>query len=196
MIAVAFAFVAYAAATVSAAQIVHVRATILGTTPEAIDVGVADGSDVHIDMAREPRVAIAEPADAGMLRAGEHVSVVTPGDTADARASAVVVVPPGVTFLHDGRARWDRPAGATMTTGRVVRCDCANGRVSLVIEYPHGSRRIAVPQQTPVVTLRPGSRLAFVAAHTIFVFATPPTDGLSLVLQSAIVGDGPLQLPF
>ncbi len=168
----------------------------MGTTPEAIDVGLADGSDVHIDMAREPRVAIAEPGDAAMLRAGLHVSVVTPDAGAPAVADAIVVVPASVAFLRDGRSAWDRPAGAAMTTGRIVRCDRANGRLSIVVAYAHAVRRIAVPPSTPVVTLRPGSRRAFVSAHTIFVFATPPTDGLSLVLQSAIVGDGPLQLPF
>ncbi len=168
---------------------------MLGTTPESLDVGLPSGDDVHLDMAREPEVSIAEPATAQNLRIGERVGVVSSGDAPSARPHGIVIFENGVDGLRDGIYAWDAPGGSRVTAGRIIRCDRAHGRLSIVVGYARAERRIAVPLDTRVVTVRPGSRRALLNPHAIFVFATPPTDGLSLVLQRAIVGDGDLALP-
>jgi hypothetical protein len=169
---------------------------VLGTTPESLDVGLPNGDDVHLEMAREPYVSIAEPSTLSAIAVGDRVSVVRASDAANARVRAVVVSGPGVRFVPEGSYGWDAAGGRSMTSGHVVRSVSKRGALWITLSFPGGRREFVVPAQTRVVVLRPGSRGALLNPHAVFVFVSPPTDGLSDVVLSAIVADGTLTLPF
>jgi len=179
----------------AAARTEHVRGIILGTTPRSLDIGIADRSDVHLDMAAAPHVLIAEPSDAGALAPGAMVTIATKGEGPGARAIGVLVVPRGLRAFAAGHASWDLPDADFVTTGIVVQRMAKHGTVDVTVAYPGGRRLIAISNGAPVVTLRQGSRAALQSPQDAFVVATPPTDGLSYVVQSVIVGDGTLVVP-
>jgi hypothetical protein len=177
------------------ATIDHVRGIILGTTVTSLDVGTPKRDDIHLEMAPEPYVVIAEPGDASALDTNVFVSVVS--DAKKDRVRCVVIVPDTAHVFASGRTAWDAPGAPSMlTSGRISAIDRAGGRTVMTVGYRGTSRRFALPKSAAIITLRPGSREALLSPHNVFVFATPPTTELTDSVRSIIVADGTLALPF
>jgi hypothetical protein len=193
--AVTAVFVASAVSAATPPAIDHVRGIILGTTITSLDVGTPARNDIHLEMALEPYVVIAEPSDASAIVANAFVSVFS--DAKSDRVRCVVIVPDTAHVFSSGRTAWDAPGKPSMlTSGRVATLDPTAKPVGFTIGYRGATRHFTLGKQTPVIALRPGTRAALLSPHNVFVFATPPTTELTDTVRSIIVADGALALPF
>jgi len=114
------------------AQIDHIRGIILGTTTTSLDVGLPDRSDVHVEMALEPYVVIAEPGDASAIVQNAFVSVL--GDAKNDRVRCVVIVPDTAHVFSSGRSNWDASGSPSMlTSGRVSQVDATAHPVGFTV---------------------------------------------------------------
>jgi hypothetical protein len=177
------------------ATIDHIRGIILGTTTLSLDVGTPKRDDIHLEMAPEPYVVIAEPGDDSAIVPKTFVSVLS--NAKSDRVRCVVVMPDAAHLFASGRMPWDAPgAPSILTSGRVAARDARGGRAGFTLGYRGTTHHFTIEKTTPIITLRPGSRAALISPHNVFVFATPPTTELTDTVRSIIVADGALALPF
>jgi hypothetical protein len=192
---VALLFAAEPARAAAPATIDHIRGIILGTTTASLDVGTPKRDDIHLEMALEPFVVIAEPGDESAIVPRAFVSVLS--DAKNDRARCVVIAPDTAHVFTSGRMPWDAPGGPSMlTSGRVSARDLHGGRAGFTLSYRGATRHFTIAKDAPIITLRPGTRAALISPHNVFVFATPPTTELTDTVRSIIVADGTLALPF
>ncbi len=184
-----------APAGAAATPVDHIRGIILGTTMSSLDVGTPARVDIHLEMALEPSVAIAEPGDASALVRGAFASVLA--DAKSDRVRCVVIVPGTAHIFPAGRTAWDAPGAASMlTSGRITRVDETSHPSGFTVGYRGTSRHFRLAKTTPIIALRPATRAALISPYDVFVFATPPTTDLTDSVRSIIVADGSLALPF
>jgi hypothetical protein len=161
----------------------------------SLDVGTPKRDDIHLEMALEPDVVIAEPSDAAAIVPNTFVGVLT--DAKDDRVRCIVIVPETAHVFPSGRTPWDAPGGPSMfTSGRVRTLESHGGHAGFVVSYRGATHHFAFGKTSPVIALRPGTRAALVSPHNVFVLATPPTTELTDSVRSIIVADGSLALPF
>ena len=124
------------------------------------------------------------------------MSAITGIESASVSAKAIAVLPEAARVFATGHFAWDAPGGGSrVTNGRVGRCEQRRGALVLTIDDGSESRRVTVSPATPIVVLRKGTRAALTAPASVFIFAAPPSDGISAVVQAAVVGAGPVVVP-
>ena len=92
---------------------------------------------------------------------------------ADGTLSAleVLVFPEAARGTGEGHSAWDLQPGSTMTNATVQELVAApNGR-SMKLKYKDGEKTIVVPDNVPIVTVKPGDKTLLVPGAKVVVFA-------------------------
>ena len=166
----------------------RVRGTVTQLSGDMLDVRDRAGQSVTVKLANPVTVLAVIAATEADLKPGSSVGVASvPNDDGSARALEVTVLPAGARNNPlDGP--WDLTPESRMTNGTVGSLVTAAGRV-ITVNYGAGERKIAVPDDVPVVTFEPADRSLLVPGAAVVVFARRAEDG-SLSAAAVAVGRG------
>ena len=177
----AIAAAALLAASSAAAQAPpkNVRGEVVALAADRISVRPDSGPTLDMRLAPEWSVQVMRPLDLERIPAGSFVGAVeTPvaGAADVGRAHEVHQFLPGVR-MGEGRLPWDRPAGATMTSGVIGPVSRTPDGHAFDLSFEGGAHRILVPAGTPVVLINNEGRENIKVGVKVFILAWPEADG-------------------
>ncbi|KHK49562.1 membrane protein [Ralstonia sp. A12] len=171
----------------------RVRATIVATHGNAIDVADNAGNKATVTLPTDLTVTEVAPIEPSAIKAGSYIgtaAVKQPDGTL--RALEVHVFPEAMRGTGDGHRPYDLGPNSTMTNGTVEQAGAVTsvsgtqGR-TLSVKYKDGEQRIVVPSDVPIVTFAPGRRDALKAGAHVVMFVRTDAQG-TLTAQRVLVG--------
>jgi hypothetical protein len=152
-IALFFCVLMLASAVAEAQTTTRVRGTITAFDGKVLAVQSRDGKDVTLQMTEKTTVAAYKAITLADLKQGDYVGTTTTQRADGALVAAEVhTIPPTATAGH---RPMESPPGAMMTNANVASVVQAAGGQELTLEYPGGSKKILVPEGTPILTTVP-----------------------------------------
>lgn len=167
----------------------RLRGTLTAVSSDQIELRLRSGESVSL--ALSPKLSVTEiyPISFADIHPGSFVGVgATRERDGSQRAIAVMVFPEALRGTGEGHRPFDFLPQATMTNATVAGFSAlADGRPAtegrqLRLTYKDGEQSIVVPQDAPVVSLRPGTRELLVAGATVTLTAQP-VDGKPTALR-------------
>ncbi|MGM3275519.1 hypothetical protein [Ralstonia sp. 24A2] len=179
----------------------RVRATIVATHGNAIDVSDKSGNKATVTLPADATVTEVAPIEPSAIQAGSYIgtaAVKQPDGTL--RALEVHVFPEAMRGTGDGHRPYDLGPNSSMTNGTVEQAGAvmdtqagAQGR-TLSVKYKDGEQRIVVPADVPIVAFAPGRRDELKAGAHVVLFVRPDAQG-ALTAQRVLVGKDGLVPP-
>lgn len=168
----------------------RVRATIVATRDNAIDVADKTGNKATVTLPTEVTVTEVAPIEPSAIKAGSYIgtaAVKQPDGTL--RALEVHVFPEAMRGTGDGHRPYDLGPNSSMTNGTVEQAGAVTGAQgrSLSVKYKDGEQRIVVPPEVPIVTFVPGRRDDLKAGAHVVMFVRADAQG-TLTAQRVLVG--------
>jgi len=177
-----------AGAVTEAQTNVRVRGTITAFDGKVLAVQSRDGKDLTLQMTEKTTVATAKALTLADLKQGDYVGV-TSMPRADGTLVAVEVhtIPRTAT---EGHRPWDLQPGAMMTNANVAAVVQAAGSQELTLEYKDGSKKILVPEGTPIVTTVPADASFLKPGEYVFASTEVDANGKMTALRIQVSKDG------
>ena len=161
----------------------RLRGTLTEVSPGQIVLRLRTGESV--DLALSPQLTVTEiyPISFADIQPGNFVGVgATRERDGSQRAIAVMVFPEAMRGTGEGHRPFDFLPQSTMTNATVAGFSAAADGRQLRLTYKDGEQSIIVPQEAPVVSLRPGTRDLLVTGATVSLTAQP-VDGKPTALR-------------
>ena len=182
---------ALASLAVHAQNTVRVRGTIVSLDGNVLAVKSLQGQDLRILLTDKTGVAYVKALTFADLKPGDGL-----GTTAVARPDGTLVAreihtfPPSLGVPNEGSRPWD-DAGASMTNARVSAVvQAAEGR-ELTLTWKDGSRKLVVPEGTPIVTGVDADRSFLKPGEYVYLNAQAGADGtLTAIGRVQVSKDG------
>jgi hypothetical protein len=142
-------------------------------------VRTADGHEVTVQVAINPRGADVRHADRSALVAGRYVGVIATGAPGGARhAHAVIVYPPFMAGSDAGETAWDAPAGSARVNGDIVDASPRDGAMALTLRHDGQDALFTIDDATAIVAVDDaGGFHAYPPGAHVFIDATRQRDG-------------------
>ena len=156
---------------------VRVRGEIAAVNGSMLSVKSRDGQSVHVRLAEQTVIVVAQPIPLAEIRPGDFLGVTSRKD-ADGKLTAFEVrrFPAPIS---PGHRPFDGRSDQTMTNAMVSSVvQSASGR-ELTLSYGEGSQKIVVPENASVSMLVPGDRSHLVPGAAVNLTATSGPDGTS-----------------
>jgi len=168
----------------------RVRATIVATHDNAIDVADKAGNKATVTLPTEVTVTEVAPIEPSAIKAGSYIGTAAVKQSdGTLRALEVHVFPEAMRGTGDGHRPYDLGPNSSMTNGTVEQAGAVTGAQgrTLSVKYKDGEQRIVVPPEVPIVTFVPGRRDALKAGAHVVMFVRADAQG-ALVAQRVLVG--------
>jgi hypothetical protein len=174
--------------TSDAQTTVWVRGTITAFDGQVLAVQSRDGKDLALQMTEKTTVATFKAITLADLKQGDYVGTTTT-PRADGTLVAVEVHTIPSTAAAGHRPLESRP-GAMMTNANVAAVVQGADGQELTLEYTGGSKKILVPEGTPIITTVPAAASSLQPGE--FVVATTEVDanGKMIALRIQVSKDG------
>ncbi len=176
------------AAPVWAADSSHVRGTVESLQGSVLTVKTREGPSEAITLEDGWKISGVAKAAIQDIKSGDFVGIASL-PTADGGDGAleVVIFPAALKGTGEGSYAWDLKPDSSMTNGTVADAvKSVDGR-TLTVSYHGKSKKISVPEGTPVVTFAPAMKSDLVSGATVFLSADKGSDG-SMSTGSIVVG--------
>jgi len=148
------------------------------------------GEVIALALADTFAVSEVVPIEPTAIRSGSFVGVASvPGADGQLRALEVLVFPEAARGSGEGHYGWDLQPGSMMTNATVAQLAAAPQGSSLTLRYKDGEKTIAVPDNVPVVTFKPGDKALLVPGAKVMVTAQL-RDGTPTALRTLAGRDG------
>jgi hypothetical protein len=160
---------ASALAQTSAAPTQRIRAVV--DTLDGTSITVVDRSGpMRLALADNLVVNEVAPIDFSAIGKGSYIGAAgLPQPDGTIRALEVLVFPEAARGTNEGHSPWDLLPSSTMTNATVAdMVTSAQGR-TLTLKYKGGEKKLVVPENTPVVTLRPADRSLLMTGAKVIV---------------------------
>jgi hypothetical protein len=183
---------ALAAATVNAQNTVRVRGTITGLEGDVLTVKARDGRDLRIELTEKTGVAYVKALTIADIKPGDGIgTVAVPRADGTLVAREIHTFPPSTGVPNEGQRPWDLEPGSSMTNARVsAMVQSADGR-ELTLTWKDGSRKLLVPENTPIVTAVNADRSFLKPGEYVYLNAEAGADGrLTVVGRIQVSKDG------
>ncbi|MFI4902181.1 MAG: hypothetical protein ACHP91_02090 [Burkholderiales bacterium] len=151
---------------------------ILPELPPMI-VRTADGREVTVQVAINPRGADVRHADRSELVAGRYVGVIATGAPDSPRhAHAVILYPPFLAGNDEGERPWDAPPGSARVNGSIIDATSRDGALALTLRHGGHDSLFTLDEATAVVAVDDaGGFHAYPPGAHVFIDATRQRDG-------------------
>jgi hypothetical protein len=180
---------AFAAQQAFAQAPMRVRGTITGLDGDVLSVKTPDGKDLKINMAPNVAISAAKAVSLADFKPGAYVgSRARPNAAGQLVAIEVHALAPAVPSGYT--ANWDSAPGDTMTNANMTKVFKVAGGNELTMEYKGESKKILVPDGTPIIDFVPGDRSLLVPGATIFTGAQVAADGKITTGRIQVSKDG------
>ena len=184
-----FVCVLILANTVAEAQTTaRVRGTITAFDGKVLAVQARDGKDVTLQMTEKTTVAAYKAITLADLKPGDFVGTTTTQRADGALVAAEVHTIPSTATA--GHRPMDSQPGAMMTNANVVTVVQAAGGQELTLEYPGGSKKILVPEGTPILTTVPADASFLKPGEYVSAATEVDANGAMTALRIQMSKDG------
>jgi hypothetical protein len=183
---------ALAGATANAQNTVRVRGTITGLEGNVLAVKARDGRDLRIELTEKTGVAYVKALTLADIKPGDGIgTVAVPRADGTLVAREIHTFPPSIGVPNEGQRPWDLEPGSSMTNARVsAMVQSADGR-ELTLTWKDGSRKLLVPENTPIVTAVDADRSFLKPGEYVYLNAEAGADGrLTAVGRIQVSKDG------
>ena len=172
-----------------AADTMRVRGTAVGFAGSTLTVKTREGNTDAITLAQGWKISGVAKASAQDIKQGYFlgIALVSKADGGSG-ALEVVVFPAALKGTGEGDRPWDLQPNSRMTNGTVADVTDINGR-AVTLTYDNGqTKKISIPDTTPVVTFAPATPADLKPGATVFVTAQREADG-TLSSGRVVVGN-------
>lgn len=162
-----------------AAQIVHVRGSIVSLDGSTLTVKTREGPDAAVMLKPGFKVAGIATASVGDIKPGDFVGIASlPAAGGGDGAVEVLVFPPAMKGTGEGSYPWDLKPNSTMTNATVTSAVKGVKGRTLDLSYSGGKEKtISIPDGVPIVTFGPATQADLKPGATVFVPAQRGADG-------------------
>ncbi len=177
------------AAAAQAADALRVRGTVVSFEPSLLTVKTRQGETSAIKLNAGWKVSGVASASMKDIKQGDFLGIASVSK-ADGGSGAleVVVFPAALKGTGEGDRPWDLQPNSRMTNGTVADVTDINGR-AVTLTYDNGqTKKISIPDSTPVVTFAPATPTDLKPGATVFVTAQREADG-TLSSSRVVVGN-------
>lgn len=162
------------------------RGTISSVTGQMLEAKSRNGQTVPITMTDKTKVLVAETASLADVKPNSYVGIAAaPLPDGTIKALEVTIFDESLRGNGDGHYGWDLPGSTTMTNGAVGSVQTTSGR-TMVIDYKGGSKTVVVPDDVPVVTLKPADSSVLKPGARVVVFS--PKGAASITANALVAG--------
>lgn len=173
----------------------RIRGTIERLDDQTLTVKSREGETLKITVPPNLAVVAVSKAALADIKPGTFVGAAAlPEAGGTFKAQEVLVFPESMRGTGEGHYPWDLSPGSTMTNATVDALVSGNDGTSLTLKHKSGEVKVAVPKDTPIVTLGPGEKALLVPGAGVFVPATRAADG-TLSAPRVLVGTNGLMPP-
>ncbi|RUW43780.1 hypothetical protein EN794_033595 [Mesorhizobium sp. M00.F.Ca.ET.151.01.1.1] len=176
-------------ASAQAADALRVRGTVVSFEPSLLTVKTRQGDTSAIKLKDGWKLSGVAKASVNDIKQGDFLGIASVSK-ADGGSGAleVVVFPAALKGTGEGDRPWDLEPNSRMTNGTVADVTDINGR-AVTLTYDNGqTKKISIPDGTPVVTFAPAAAADLKPSATVFVTAQREADG-TLSASRVVVGN-------
>ncbi len=174
------------AAWAQEAPVTITRGTISSVTGQTLEAKSRNGQTVPVTMTDKTKVLVAETASLADVKPNSYVGIAAaPLPDGTIKALEVTIFDESLRGSGDGHYGWDLPGSTTMTNGAVGSVQTTNGR-TMVIDYKGGSKTVVVPDDVPVVMVKPADSSVLKPGARIVVFS--PKGAASITANALVAG--------
>ena len=177
------------AGAAQAADLLRVRGTVASFEPSLLTVKTRQGDTSAIKLNAGWKISGIASASVKDIKQGDFLGIASVSK-ADGGSGAleVVVFPAALKGTGEGDRPWDLQPNSRMTNGTVADVTDVNGR-AVTLTYDNGqTKKISIPDTTPVVTFAPATPADLKPGATVFVTAQREADG-TLSSGRVVVGN-------
>ena len=177
------------AGAAQAADLLRVRGTVASFAPSRLTVKTRLGDTSAIELNAGWKISGVANASVKDIQQGDFLGIASVSK-ADGGSGAleVVVFPAALKGTGEGDRPWDLQPNSRMTNGTVADVTDVNGR-AVTLTYDNGqTKKISIPDTTPVVTFAPATPADLKPGATVFVTAQREADG-TLSSGRVVVGN-------
>ena len=162
------------------------RGTISSFSGQMLEAKSRNGQTVPVTLTDKTKVLVAETANLSDVKPNSYVGIAAaPLPDGNLKALEVTIFDESLRGSGDGHYGWDLPGSTTMTNGAVGSVQTTNGR-TLVIDYKGGSKTVVVPDDVPVVTIKPSDSTVLKPGARVVVFS--PKGAASVTANALVAG--------
>lgn len=172
-----------------AADALRVRGTVVSFEPSLLTVKTRQGGTDAIKLDAGWKISGVASASVKDIKQGDFLGIASVSK-ADGGSGAleVVVFPAALKGTGEGDRPWDLQPNSRMTNGTVADVTDVNGR-AVTLTYDNGqTKKISIPDNTPVVTFAPAAPTDLKPGATVFVVAQRDGNG-TLSAGRVVVGN-------
>jgi hypothetical protein len=176
-------------AAAKAADALRLRGTVVNFEPSLLTVKTRQGDTDAIKLDAGWKISGVANASVKDIKQGDFLGIASVSK-ADGGSGAleVVVFPAALKGTGEGDRPWDLQPNSRMTNGTVADVTDVNGR-AVTLTYDNGqTKKISIPDNTPVVTFAPAAPTDLKPGATVFVTAQRDADG-TLNSNRVVVGN-------
>jgi hypothetical protein len=172
-----------------AADAQRVRGTVVSFEPSLLTVKTRQGDTSAIKLNADWKISGVANASVKDIKQGDFLGIASVSK-ADGGSGAleVVVFPAALKGTGEGDRPWDLQPNSRMTNGTVADVTDISGR-AVTLTFDNGqTKKISIPDNTPVVTFAPATPTDLKPGATVFVTAQRGSDG-TLSSSRVVVGN-------
>lgn len=135
----------------------NLRGTIESVAGETLVVKTRDGGEATIALADDLTVNSVTKASIDNIKAGDFVGIANvPTSEGTGSALEVVIFPAALKGTGEGDYAWDLKPNSSMTNATVANAVKGVDGRTVTVTYQGGQKKIAIPDNTPIVALAVG----------------------------------------
>jgi len=162
------------------------RGTIGSFSGQTLETKSRNGQSIQVALTPKTAVLVANTATLADVKPNPYVGIAAaPLPDGTLKALEVTIIDESLRGLGDGHYGWDLSGGNTMTNGAVGSVQTTNGR-TMVINYKGGTKTVVVPDDVPVVTIKPADNAVLLPGARVVVFS--PKGAASITADAVIAG--------
>ncbi len=162
------------------------RGTISSVSGQTLEAKSRNGQTVPVALTAKTKMLVAETASLADVKPNSYVGIAAaPLPDGTIKALEVTIFDESLRGTGDGHYGWDLPGSTTMTNGAVGSVQTTSGR-TMVIDYKGGSKTVVVPDDVPVVTIKPADSTVLKPGARVVVFS--PKGAASVTADALVAG--------
>jgi hypothetical protein len=178
------------------AETVRVRGTVVGLEGSTLTVKTREGPDAKLMLKPGWKMAGVAKASVEDIKPGDFVGIASlPTAAGGDGALEVLVFPPALKGTGEGNYPWDLKPKSSMTNATVTNAVKGVDGRTLDLSYSGGKeKKIAIPDDVPIVTFGPAAPADLKPGVAVFVPAQRGDDG-ALGAGFVVVGNNGIDPP-
>ena len=149
------------------------RGTIESVSAERMVFKERSGETVEFKLSDKVAISEAYPESLQKIQANSYIgSAAVMGSDGKLTALEVLIFPEAARGTGEGHYPWDLQKDSTMTNATVQQLKPGANGPEMQVKYKDGEKTISIPENTPIVSIRPADSTLLVSGAYALVVAT------------------------